>query len=442
MVAPTRASRMLPTVRTLPVDAYRDDFVANVRCSDVVVALAETGSGKTTRLPQFILDDSLARGDPCRIAVTQPRRIAAVSAANQVASERGERLHSTSGCASVGFAIRGESKLPTSANSILYLTEGLLVARFHYSDYTHIILDEVHERSINTDTLLCLCKLARRSRQSCPKLVLMSATVDPSFFRQFFADLPADCVAATPMSRSDGSALHGPLSVTACPMSRSDGGTGALPPLRWSETRIDGRLFPVQRLFLDDAPIQPCRGNRPETAVSSAVSFLFARYGVGNVLIFVASVREVEACSAALAHFDTCSICPLHAKVSAPDRARALASDARSSKIVVATNVAEASVTIPDIRFVIDFMRERLPPQLNSSFISKASHLQREGRTGRCCSGICLLMCTKSVYDDLSDFRRPEVGRGEMLSCFVSVSYMRPMSSSDGYRLECLTARS
>ena len=102
MLAPTCASRMLRTVRPLPVDAYRDKFVANVRCSDVAVALAETGSGKTTRLPQFILDDSLARGDPCRIAVTQPRRIAAVSAAKQVASERGERLHSTSGCASVG----------------------------------------------------------------------------------------------------------------------------------------------------------------------------------------------------------------------------------------------------------------------------------------------------------------------------------------------------
>ena len=111
------------------------------------------------------------------------------------------------------------------------------------------------------------------------------------------------------MSRSDGSALHGPLSVTACPTSRSDGGTGALPPLRWSETRINGRLHPVQRLFLDDAPdVRLGRGNRPETAVASAVSFLFTHFGMGNVLIFVASVREVEACSAALAHFDTCSI--------------------------------------------------------------------------------------------------------------------------------------
>ena len=199
----------------------------------------------------------------------------------------------------------------------------------------------------------------------------------------------------------------------------------------------------MQRLFLDDAPdVRLGRGNRPETAVASAVSFLFARFGRGNVLIFVASVREVEACSAALAHFATCSICPLHAKVSARDRARALASDDHSSNIVVATNIAEVSLTIPHIKFVIDFMREKLPPTLKSSFISKASHLQREGRTGRCCPGFCLLMCSRSFYDGLSDFRKPEVGRGELLSCFVSVSYMRPMSGSDGYRLECLTARS
>ena len=177
---------MPSSVRALPVDAYKEAFVDSVQCSDVVMALAETGSGKTTRLPQFVLDASLARGDPCRIAVTQPRRLAAISAAMQVAFERRERFTSTSGSASVGYAIRGESKLPTSPANILYLTEGWLVARFYFNEFTHIFLDEVHERSLDTDTLLCLCKklLIRRSRhRSCPKFVLMSATVDPSFFK-------------------------------------------------------------------------------------------------------------------------------------------------------------------------------------------------------------------------------------------------------------------
>ena len=205
---PANPSRMLSTVHRLPVDAYRGDFLGKVHSSDVMLALAETGAGKTTRLPQFILDDAQSRCVPCRTAVTQPCRIAAISIGKQVASERGERFcEGTSGDTSVCSADRGESKLPYATDSVTYLTEDLLVATFDRGGYLHIMLDDVHERTLNIDTLMCLWRQAQASGKCYPKLISLSAKFAPAFFRDFFTGPLSDSVATCPISPSNGNML-------------------------------------------------------------------------------------------------------------------------------------------------------------------------------------------------------------------------------------------
>ena len=180
-----QSSFMHDWVDDLPIDAARDEIVAAVREAHVTIITSETGSGKSTRAPQFVLDDQQRLAKPCRIAVTQQRRLAAMEIAHRVASERGERISET-GHGSIGYAVKDDVVLPYAWNSIVYATEEKLLNVFENGHFTHVFIDEAHERRVAEDVLLMLLKKAMVAGTSPVKLILMTAAIDASCFSTYF----------------------------------------------------------------------------------------------------------------------------------------------------------------------------------------------------------------------------------------------------------------
>jgi small subunit ribosomal protein S24e len=188
------------TRNSLPIYTRAADILDHIQENEVTICMAATGSGKTTQIPQIILDDYISRGDgaSCNIICTQPRRLAAISVAQRVAKERGGIV----GKGEIGYQVRFEAKLPEPHGSITFCTTGIFLKRMqsafqddnsegYLDNVTHVIVDEVHERDVNTDLLLVVVKrlLADRKAKGKPlKVVLMSATIDPVLFQQYFAN--------------------------------------------------------------------------------------------------------------------------------------------------------------------------------------------------------------------------------------------------------------
>ena len=376
--SPWWSSRMRATVESFPIDDAKDEILKAVGSADVTVVQAETGSGKSTRVPQYLLDEHVERGARCRIAVTVHRRLAATELAKRVASERGEELcPGTQGRTSVGYWIRGESALPYVVNGIVYVTEETLVRAFDSHEFTHIIIDEAHERARAMDMLLMLWKHESAIHGRRPKLVLMTARLSMPTLRTYFAG-----------SGGDGATLR--------------------------EISVPGRKFPVREVYASDVlGHHHPEDVAPEAMVRAAVDWCWGR-GPGTVLVFVADAWEIDACRLKLASLERVLVCPLHGKSSVDERREALSPAPHGRKVIVATNVAETSLTIPDVKYVVDFLAERLPPSLKKQPISKASHMQRSGRAGRCGGGLCLIMSSEAFYEQLPEFRPPEAVRAPM----------------------------
>ena len=373
-----RPSRLRMDADILPIDHAKSDILEMIRGSEVTFILAETGSGKTTRVPQYVLDDCLQRGESCRIVVTQLRRIAAISSAHRVATERCENLQNTqSGQTSVGYAVKGDACWPHSSGSIVYMTEQKLLSSLRSSAlarFSHLLIDEAQERTEFMDTLLMLWRTLLQEHRPRPKLVLMTANVGVQSLQSFFE---------VDQSRA----------ITR-------------------KITVQGRCYRVERVFLDSIPdVQHRFGDAPELAVEKAVGWLFRTRGPGVVLVFLADLKEMDACAKSLSGVAGCMVCKLHAKSSTYDKGLALTPSTEYHRLILATNVAETTLTIPDVSYVIDFLTERLPPLLAKVPISKASQSQRQGRAGRCRDGTCLVMASQQFYDELSDMRTPATQR-------------------------------
>ena len=371
-----RPSKMSATAETLPIDAAKQEILGAVQSADVTVVRAETGSGKSTRVPQYLLDEHVGRGARCHIVVTVQRRIAATELARRVAHERGEELcPGTKGRTSVGYWIRGESALPYDVNSIVYATEGKFVQGFDITEFTHIIIDEAHERTRAMDMLLMMWK--HSSDGGRPKLLLMTAGLSMSALRTYFV----------------GS------------------GDGAV---QLREIVVPGRRFPVRDVYASTVLNHSNPEDMaPHTMVRAAVEWCWQQEP-GTVLVFLADATEINGCRGELASLERAVVCPLHGKSPADERREALTPAPHGRKVILSTNVAETSITIPDVIYVVDFLVERLPPLLKKQSVSKASHVQRAGRAGRCGRGCCLTMSSEAFYLQLADFREPESVRVPM----------------------------
>ena len=360
----------------LPIVAHRQEIIEALRASQVVIIAGDTGSGKTTQLPKMCLE--AGRGVRKRIGCTQPRRIAAIAMAERVAEELGDQA------ALVGYKIRFKDQ--TSRDTRLkFMTDGILLAEAHHdgnlSAYDTIIIDEAHERSLNIDFLIGLLKqlLGRRPDLT---LLITSATIDTSRFAKHFGNAPV--------------------------------------------IEVSGRAYPVEVRY---QPLDPDKEEAGEqTYVDQAVQAVCAlrqNEGAGDILVFMPSERDiletVESLQAKLGNAPGQAapvVLPLFGRLSPGDQKK-IFQPVKGQKIVVATNVAETSITVPGIRYVVDTGLARLASynvrartsKLPIVSISRASCDQRKGRCGRVGPGICVRLYAEEDYANRPEYTPPEILR-------------------------------
>ena len=381
----------VPQIRvdeTLPIAAKADEIVKLIRAHQVLVLAGETGSGKSTQLPKLCL--AAGRGVAGLIGCTQPRRVAARSVARRVASELGGELGGL-----VGYQVRfaeqtGERTL------IKFMTDGILLAETQsdawLNAYDTIIIDEAHERSLNIDFLLGYLKrlLARRRDL---KLIVTSATIDTKIFSEHFRDAPVIDV--------EGRGF--PVEVRWRPLEAYE------PASRDGETRKRG-----------DAP---ARGGSDVDHLVAAIDEISAEDPRGDVLVFLPGEREIRDAHLALERrrYRATEILPLYARLSAGEQDRVF-KPGGARRIVLATNVAETSLTVPRIRYVVDtgtarikrYMQRSQLERLHVEPVAQSAADQRKGRCGRVGPGICIRLYSEQDYAARPRYSEPEILRSSL----------------------------
>ncbi|WP_433291841.1 ATP-dependent RNA helicase HrpA [Pseudonocardia sp. CA-142604] len=385
----------VPTIRypeALPVSARRDDIAAAIRDHQVVIVAGETGSGKTTQIPKICLE--LGRGIRGLIGHTQPRRLAARTVGARIAEELGSRLGDL-----VGWKVRftdhvGENTL------VKLMTDGILLAELTgdrmLRQYDTLIIDEAHERSLNIDFILgYLTQLLPRRPDL--KVVITSATIDPERFAEHFSQA-----------------------------------LGTTVPI----VEVSGRSYPVELRYRpivdpDDPDADPDRDQLD--AIGDAVAELQREGGAdggGDVLVFLPGEREIRETAEALGkrNFRNTEILPLYARLSTAEQQRVFAPHP-GRRVVLATNVAETSLTVPGIHYVVDpgtarisrYSRRLKVQRLPIEKISQASANQRAGRSGRVADGICIRLYSEDDFDARPEFTDPEILRTNLASVILQM---------------------
>ncbi|KAF2828976.1 P-loop containing nucleoside triphosphate hydrolase protein [Ophiobolus disseminans] len=375
----------------LPIAQLRDQLLYTIETFPVTIVVGETGSGKTTQIPRFCLDAGWC-ADGKQIAVTQPRRIAATSVAARVAEELGTPLGQR-----VGYSIRFEDV--TSANTqVKFVTDGLLLREMLVDPllnrYSIIMVDEAHERSLSSDILLSLLKKVLRKRDDL-RVVVSSATLEAERFLDFF----------TP---DEGEKVHG--------KSKEDYG---------KIISIEGRTHPVEIQYL----LEPTN-NYVERAVDAIMS-IHTSESPGDILVFLTGREEIDDCIDMLSdriadqspNHQKLLTLPLYAGLSTEDQMFIFQkAPPHTTKVIISTNIAEASVTIDHIVYVIDCGYVKLRTYdanlgietLNIIPVSKASATQRAGRAGRTRPGKCFRLYPKTVFAQLEEATFPEIQRSNL----------------------------
>ena len=365
----------------LPITARKDEIIKTIRENQVVVLAGETGSGKTTQIPKFCM--AAGRGIEGKIGCTQPRRIAALSVADRIADELGEKPGQ-----SVGYKIRFQDKdKPTS--TIKIMTDGILLAETQgdawLNEYDTLIIDEAHERSLNIDFILGYLRQLLVKRKDL-KLIITSATIDTKKFSEAFGNAPV--------------------------------------------IEVSGRTFPVEVRYEDSDKSED--GSLAERAAQAANELIF-KDSRGDILIFMPTEQDIRECCEILSgKHRSALILPLYARLSSSDQKRVFQSSG-SRKIVVSTNVAETSLTIPGIKYVIDTGLARLAQYYPSTGtfalpivpVSRSSADQRKGRCGRVENGICIRLYTEEDYESRQEFTPAEILRTNLAEVILRMLSLR-----------------
>ncbi|MFJ9666659.1 ATP-dependent RNA helicase HrpA [Streptomyces sp. NPDC101219] len=380
-----RRSRV-PEVRypeQLPVSQKKDTIAEAIRDHQVVIVAGETGSGKTTQIPKICLE--LGRGVRGMIGHTQPRRIAARTVAERVADELGTPLGEA-----VGWKVRFTDQVNQDATFIKLMTDGILLAEIQTDRelraYDTIIIDEAHERSLNIDFLLGYLAQLLPKRPDL-KVVITSATIDPERFSRHFGDAPI--------------------------------------------IEVSGRTYPVEVRYRPLLEEDSDDADRDQiTAITDAVEELMAE-GPGDILVFLSGEREIRDTADALTkkRYRSTEVLPLYARLSHAEQHRVFQQHS-GRRIVLATNVAETSLTVPGIKYVIDpgFARisryshrtkvQRLPIEP----VSQASANQRKGRCGRTSDGICIRLYSEDDFLSRPEFTDAEILRTNLASVILQMT--------------------
>ena len=363
---------------SLPVSDKKEDIKALIAKHQVVIIAGETGSGKTTQLPKMCLELGLGRKG--MIGHTQPRRLAARSVAARIAEELKTSVGQVVGC-KVRF-----SEQVSDISLIKLLTDGMLLAEMQQdkllSQYDTIIIDEAHERSLNIDFLLGYLKRILPKRPDL-KIIITSATIDPQRFSEHFNDAPI--------------------------------------------VEVSGRSFAVDIQYRNYVEQQQAEDQIE--AISLAVEELFA-HGRGDILVFLSSEREIRETQQALQkkQYTHTEVIPLYARLSASDQQKIFHPQGRR-RIVLSTNVAETSLTVPGIKYVIDTGLVRMSryshrlkvQRLPIEAISQASAKQRAGRCGRTSKGICIRLYSEQDFLSRPEFTDPEITRTHLSSVILQM---------------------
>jgi ATP-dependent helicase HrpA len=384
---------------TLPVSARRHEIEAAMRDHQVVIVCGETGSGKTTQIPKIAL--AMGRGrlnaKPGQrgqfIGHTQPRRIAASSVAKRIAEELKTPLGEV-----VGFKVRFQDRLSKDA-SVKLMTDGILLAETQTDPdlraYDTLIIDEAHERSLNIDFLLGYLRQLLPRRPDL-KVVVTSATIDADRFAQYFAS------------------KNGPAPVLM----------------------VSGRTFPVEVRW---RPFEESRDYDLNSAITDAVDELWRGPQGGDILVFLPGEREIREAAdhlrKHLSHIPTlrnAEVLPLFARLSQAEQDR-IFQDHSGRRIVLSTNVAETSLTVPGIRFVVDAGTARVKrysfrqkvEQLMVEPISQAAANQRAGRCGRVADGICIRLYDEAGFNGRPKFTDPEILRSSLAGVILRMKALR-----------------
>jgi len=359
----------------LPILSKKNDIIDSISNNPVVIISGETGSGKTTQIPKFCL--AAGCGIDGKIGCTQPRRIAAMTVSKRIAEEFGEALGN-----SVGYKIRFKDK--TSPNAFIkIMTDGILLAETqndpYLNEYDTIIVDEAHERSLNIDFILGILKTLLKKRKDL-KVVITSATIDTEKFSRAFD--------------------HAPV------------------------IEVSGRMYPVDVRYMPmDSKFENDDDQTHVDMAVHAVDRLFKKTHSGDMLVFMPTEQDIrETCELLKEKIDqNATILPLFARLSSSEQSRVF-SQSMGRKIIVATNIAETSITIPGIKYVIDTGLARIsrytPRSRTTSLpvtaISKSSADQRKGRCGRVENGVCIRLYSEEDFENRPLFTSPEILRANL----------------------------
>ena len=422
--APRRYEPLIPEVITypeeLPVSERRDDIMNAIRDNQVVIIAGETGSGKTTQIPKMCLE--LGLGEKGLIGHTQPRRLAARSVAERIAEELGQKIGET-----VGYQVRFTSEVGEHS-AIKLMTDGILLAEIQNDKllrrYSTLIIDEAHERSLNIDFILGYLKRILPQRPDL-KVIITSATIDPERFARHFSPsyVPGKGIVDENLSDEEREIAEAILPDDA-------------PPI----IEVSGRTYPVEiryrhlegdELYLDDEEVAEDRD--PTDAILDAIKEL-SKEAPGDILIFFSGEREIrdakDAIEAMVAKSPRLNyeVLPLYARLSLAEQHRVFSPGSRP-RIVLATNVAETSLTVPGIKYVIDTGTARISrysartkvQRLPIERISQASANQRSGRCGRVSDGIAIRLYSEEDFNSRPEFTDPEILRTNLAAVILQM---------------------
>jgi ATP-dependent RNA helicase DHR2 len=418
----------LESRKKLPLWNYQDDVRRALRSHDVLLLVGETGSGKSTQVPQFLYHEDWCQRRKVRIgkeeigvggmiAITQPRRVAATTLAHRVSREVGTPLVDGHAAGVVGYSVRFDHKVPRGTK-IKFLTEGMLLQELlrdpHLRQYSAVIVDEIHERSADVDLLSGFLKQVlsgdKAGRGGIPlKVVIMSATANVEGIQNFFST---------------------PESTDSNPVSESS----ARSSLSTQMLRIEGRQYPVDIIHSPKAV-----PDLQDALLKTIIEIHLREPLPGDILAFLIGQEEIESAqklieeqAASLAsNVPKIKVLPLFGQLSIEAQHEAFkpVKSPFTRKIVLATNIAETSVTVPGVRYVVDCgkakvkqFRSRLGMEsLLAKTISKSSATQRAGRAGREAAGKCYRLYTEEAFDGMANEDLPEMLRNDVLGAILTM---------------------
>ncbi|MDY6824967.1 MAG: ATP-dependent RNA helicase HrpA [Thermodesulfobacteriota bacterium] len=374
----------LPFDPALPITEKADNIIQTIAENPVVIISGATGSGKTTQIPRFCIEAGL--GQDGRVGCTQPRRIAAVSVARRIAEETGTQSQNI-----VGHKIRFADKT-TDQTLIKVMTDGILLMETQHdaflNEYDALVIDEAHERSLNIDFILGMLKRVLDKRSDL-KVIITSATIDTEKFSKAFNEAPV--------------------------------------------IEVSGRMYPVEVIYMPpDNQSDEDDQSYVEQAVS-AVDMICRRHPFGDILVFMPTAQDIrDTCDMIAGRaYSATEVLPLYASLSGEDQSRVF-SRRKGRKIIVATNIAETSITIAGIKYVVDTGLARIshysPRTRTTSLavrpISKSSAEQRKGRCGRVENGVCIRLYSEKDFASRHVFTPPEILRANLADVILQMLHL------------------